>query len=309
MGLLSDIQTSLLNGEPIGPTLLKLRFLAARLGSTTLEEWVKYEAEGYPTEAPVPDYRKFNVAYAGNFNGPFGRVASNIPIPPYLIAEHAGEAWLVSHERQSVAAIEDLITVSTKNGTNLGINAANLVMLIGDKVFEDMVCHSVRATVSRSALVEMIGTLRARVLELTLELEKNVPGAAEIAVGQASQPTEPAKAAIVTNITNQIMNGPVGSNVANSGSNVQISVSVRQGDMASMTKALSDGGIPDSDAKKFAALVASESPAGADQPFGAKARAWIGANIGKALDGTWKIGAAVATNLLTEVAKRYYGFN
>lgn len=82
MGLLSDIQTALLNEQPIGPILLKLRFLAARLGSAALQEWVKYESEGYPASVPVPEYRKFHVSYTGNFNGPFGRVAKNIPIPP-----------------------------------------------------------------------------------------------------------------------------------------------------------------------------------------------------------------------------------
>jgi hypothetical protein len=195
MGLLSDIQIALLNEQPIGPILLRLRFLAARLGSGTLEEWVKYEAEGYPPGVPVPEYRKFGVSYTGSFNGSFGRVASNIPIPPYLIAEHAGESWLVHEERQSVSAIEDLIVASAKTGSNLGTNAANLVMLLSDKVFSGMACHSVRGTISRSACVEMLGVLRGRVLELTLELEKNVPGSGEIAAGQASQPAEPGKAA------------------------------------------------------------------------------------------------------------------
>jgi hypothetical protein len=191
MGLLSDIQVALLNEQPIGPILLRLRFLAARLGSGTLEEWIKYESEGYPSGVPVPEYRKFGVFYTGSFNGSFGRVVSNIPIPPYLIAEHAGESWLVHEERQSVSAIEDLIAASAKTGSHLGTNAANLVMLLSNKVFSGMACHSVHGNISRSALVEMLGVLRARVLELTLGLEKNVPGSGEIAAGQASQPAEP----------------------------------------------------------------------------------------------------------------------
>lgn len=309
MGLLSDIQIALLNEQPIGPILLKLRFLAARLGSGPLEEWVKYESEGYPSSVPIPEYRKFGVSYTGSFNGSFGRVASNIPIPPYLIAEHAGESWLVHEERQSVSAIEDLIAASTKTGSNLGTNAANLVMLLSDKIFSAMACHSVHGNISRSALVEMIGVLRARVLELTLELEKNVPGSGEIAAGQASLPAEPEKAAIVTHITNQIVNGPVGSNVANSGAGAQFNISVDQGDAPSIVKMLVDGGIPIVDAEEFADLVASEQPEGPAEPFGSKAKAWIGANIGKSLDGTWKIGVAVATALLTEAAKRFYGLS
>jgi hypothetical protein len=308
MGLLADIQSSLLEERPVGAVLLKLRFLAARLGSATLEEWVKHEAEGYPNDVEVPEYRRFDVSYTGSFNGPFGRLASNIPIPPYIIAEHAGKVWLTHQERQSVSAIESLIGSAEKAGTNPQTSAANLVILLSDKVFDGMVCHSVRGQVSRAAMVQMVGAVRGRVLELTLELEKSVPGATEIVAGEASKPSEPERARIVTNITNQIINGPVGSNVANSGSGVQFNINVQQGNLASLAKALKVGGISDADADDFATLVGSEGPEG-DQPFGAKAKAWIAANIGKALNGTWKIGAAVATTLLTEAAKTYYGLS
>ncbi|WP_392664742.1 hypothetical protein [Amaricoccus sp. B4] len=59
MSLLREIQQSLMQEKsPIGPVLLKLRFLASRLGSDVLEEWIKYESEGYPSSSEVPDYRK-----------------------------------------------------------------------------------------------------------------------------------------------------------------------------------------------------------------------------------------------------------
>lgn len=49
MGLLHEIQSSVVQeGSDIGPILLKLRLLAARLRSDELEEWVKHESEGYP---------------------------------------------------------------------------------------------------------------------------------------------------------------------------------------------------------------------------------------------------------------------
>lgn len=307
MGLLADIQTALLNEQPLGPILLKLRFLGARLGSATLEEWVKYEVEGYPPGVPVPEYRKFGVSYVGGFNGSFGRVVSNLPIPPYLIAQHAGERWLSVEERQNISALEHVISEGTKAGTNPGIEAANLVILLSDKIYRGLVCHSVRGVISIASLVDMMGVLRAKILELSIELEKNVPEAQDIAVGQALQPTEPEKAAVVTHITNQIINAPVGSNVANSGANAQFNIAIRQGDVTSLAKALQEGGIPDADASELAAIVASEKPEDTDQPFGRKAKEWITANIGKALNGTWKIGAAAATALLTEAAKHYYG--
>jgi hypothetical protein len=66
MALLHDIQSALLDEKVgVGSTLLKLRFLASKLGSDILEEWVKHEADGYPKDAEVPDYRITGVVYTG----------------------------------------------------------------------------------------------------------------------------------------------------------------------------------------------------------------------------------------------------
>ncbi|WP_428542906.1 hypothetical protein [Profundibacter sp.] len=43
--------------------MLKLRFLASRLGSDPLAEWVRFESEGYPNDAELPDYRILGVTY------------------------------------------------------------------------------------------------------------------------------------------------------------------------------------------------------------------------------------------------------
>ncbi|MHA1559099.1 MAG: hypothetical protein ACTSWI_00270, partial [Alphaproteobacteria bacterium] len=66
-------------------------------------------------------------------------------------------------------------------------------------------------------------------------------------------------------------------------------------------------GLPREAAAEFAEAVADEEPESSERPFGAKAREWLKRNIGKAVDGTWKIGAAVATKVLEEAALRYYG--
>ena len=95
--------------QDIGPILLKLRFLASRLGSDTLEDWVKHELEGYPEGVEVPDYRKIGASYTATFSGPFGSGIRNAPIPPYLIEKYAGKQWTSIEMRQSVAAVDQLL--------------------------------------------------------------------------------------------------------------------------------------------------------------------------------------------------------
>jgi hypothetical protein len=54
-------------------------------------------------------------------------------------------------------------------------------------------------------------------------------------------------------------------------------------------------------------IVALEKPQSADKPLGPKALAWIKKNAPKAASGAWKIGSAIATDLLKEAALKYYG--
>ncbi len=96
--------------------------------------------------------------------------------------------------------------------------------------------------------------------------------------------------------------------ISNTGDNASISINVAQGDCAALVKALIDAGIAKDDAAELAEIIASEKAESKEEPFGKKAKAWIAKNIGKALDGTWKVGIAVATKVLTEAALRYYGY-
>jgi hypothetical protein len=293
-------------GQDIGPVLLKLRFLASRLGSGLLEEWVKHETEGYPKDVEVPDYRKIGVAYTATFSGPYGSGIQNAPIPGYLIEKYAGKHWTHYEIRQSVAAVDDLASAAKDSDGSLQIDASNLILLLQGKVSKNFACNGVKGIVSKAALTELQNAVRTRILELTLELEKSIPASTEIALGPltSTPPTKDSEA--VTQITQQIIHGNQ-TNITASGKDAQFQINVLEGNSGSLMKALVEGGIAESDAAELAEIVASEKGGTKEEPFGTKARAWIIRNIGKAADGTWKAGVAVATKVLTEAALHYYG--
>ena len=118
MALLDDIQAAVLEeGTDLGPILLKVRLLAARLGSQPLADWVKHESEGYPPDSPLPDYRIIPVSYTGTFSGPFGSGIKNAPIPPtgpalfHTFAFLLDEVGGVFKTRDEEEQIEDWIEV------------------------------------------------------------------------------------------------------------------------------------------------------------------------------------------------------
>nr|WP_255608049.1 hypothetical protein [Methylosinus sp. Sm6] len=302
--MLREIQGSLVEGHPLGPILLKLKLLASRLGSDVLEDWVKHESEGYPNDIDVPDYRKVPVSYTGVFTGPFNSGIRNAPIPGALINSLGGENWTIFRLTQGIVAIDDIL--SNNESRFITIDASNLILLLQGEVYPGYACVSVMGTISTSRLADLQNAVRARILDLTLALEKKLPGSAEITIVLSKAPN-PKAVETVAQITQQVIHGNV-TTISNSGEGARFNLSITSGDTSSVIKALADGGISEDDAGEFATIIASEpSTCDKEQPFGPKAKEWLSKNIGKALDGTWNASISVATKILTEAALRYYG--
>ena len=309
MSLLHEIQASVMEETDVdvGIVLLKLRFLAARLGSDLLEEWIKHELDGYPEGIPVPGYRKVGVTYTGTFSGPYGDGLNNVPIPLAAIKKYAGERWVRCEMRQGIAEIDDLVR-SRKNDIGVQINASDLIHLLQGKYYKEMACISITGVLSISELAGLHFSVRKRVLDLTIRLEKEVPFAGEIAIGMQSTtiPTETAKAA--THVTHQTIyteNFTVISNSVEGTQSVSVS-NISKGDIAAFEKALTEGGIDEDDASELAKIVSEEEPHNRESPFGRRAKDWIAKNLDRPVKGSWKIGKEIAIRLLTEAVKKYY---
>lgn len=304
MSLLHQIQESVVqDGSSLGPILLKLRLLAARLGSNDLEEWVKHESEGYPQDAVLPDYRIVGVNYKGTFFGPYGSSIQNAPIPPILIKAYANDSWNKYYVRESIAAVDELVKVSAK-GDSLGVNASNLILLLQGKIYKNCTCNDISGTISEVSLLEILQAVRNKILELTIEFEKSIPAATHITFGTQSMDKNNASKA--QKITQQIIYGNVG-NAISGGSESTFNVNIQSHNKESVESYLKESGINAEDSRDFSLILASETPSSSEEPFGKSAKNWIASNIIKAADGTWKIGMAVATKVLTEAALKYYG--
>ncbi|PAY06180.1 hypothetical protein CK489_25025 [Bradyrhizobium sp. UFLA03-84] len=174
-------------------------------------------------------------------------------------------------------------------------------------IYEDYACNSVTGQLSKSLMAEIQNIVRARVLELTIQIEKNLPTASDIVLGPPkAEPGEKEKKA-VTQITNQIVHGNYTS-ISNTGQGAQFNLHINSNDAASVAKELEAAGITPDDAQAISKIFASEAPESREEPFGRNAKSWIAKNLSKAVDGTWKVGVSVATQILSEAALRYYGF-
>lgn len=147
--------------------------------------------------------------------------------------------------------------------------------------------------------------MRSKLLELALEIEKGVPEASEVAVGDAAPKIVGGEVA-VTNIFNQTIHGNY-TGVTTTGDNAHLVVNVQQGDRAGLEAELTRGGLPEAEAREFAQIIAEEKPESVDRPFGARARGWIGQKVSSGAADVWKGGVAVGTSLMTKAALAYWG--
>ncbi|MES2914215.1 MAG: hypothetical protein V4753_03750 [Pseudomonadota bacterium] len=294
MGILEEIQNGLVEEHPIGPLLLKLRLLSARLGSDALEKWVTHEAEGYPQTADLPEYRVLGVSFSGHFNGPFGSSISNAPIPPHLIGKLAGKHWEHFRLRDSAASIDEM----ARSGDGLHLDFSNLILAVQGKIYGKYACNSIAGFVSRVALVEAANAIRGRLLQLTIEIERKIPKAKGVEMSRIPKSAEQA---------NQIVYQTV-YGTANTGTGAIQSVNIThvgQGDKPSLAAALSVAGFAQSDIPALVEAIADSKPGG--DGANKKVKSWIAGRLTKGVDIGIQGGVAAATSILQDVAMRYWG--
>ena len=245
-GFLESIQADLVDhNKSIASTLLKLRLLAAKLGSDELTEWIKYEAEGYPQDDEIPTYRVVPVSFTGTFQGPFGGSLQNVPIPPLLIKKLAGEDWVTFKIRESAATVENM----ARQNDGLHLDLSNLIVVLRGKVYPDYNPVEIVGFISQTPLIEMSNAIRNRLLEITIEITKKIPGSEGFELTSITRAPE-----VTTQIFHQTIHGNMTS-IQSTGADANIQVTINKHDLESLKIGLLRSGLSEEDSEEVAKLI------------------------------------------------------
>lgn len=303
MTLLEEIQNSAVDpGCDLGTILRKCKVLAARLGSRQLEDWILFESNGYSKEAEIPPYRKWPITIKGNFSGPFGSGAQNIPIPSMVIPEKFREVYTVYKCTLSISSIES--TIKENKGGPLSLSLGDLSVILGGNVFEAQHCYAAWGEFGVGHFIEVINIVRNKVLDFCLALWKEDPRAGEI----GERTTEPIQTQEITQIFHTTVSDGgkieyLGS--SHSGSNIEINV--ERNNFESLSDVLRKNGVSMEDIEELRRVLESDEKPSQPGRFGAGVSAWIGKMVGKAASGTWNIAAGTAGGFLSQVLIKYFG--
>ena len=302
--MLHDIQAALLDDKfRVGSTLLKLRFLASKLDADILEEWVQHETEGYPTDARIPDYRIAQITYTGIF-ADVVRQINNVSIPGHLIEKFAGKEWVNYEIREGLPVIDSQLENISEDG-HFAIDSSNLKLILQDKIYKGMAIVEIGNRIDTGAFTRVQQSVRTKALDFTLKLEKKVPTAAEISVGQTGGAITQKEQENVKHLTQQIFYGDVTNILANSGS--AVALNVVKGNTSSLAKALEEAGFPSGEAMELAEIADKEGPQDDMQPLGANVQEWLRDKLKGGAAEAWGIGKSVAHDVIIGALKQYYG--
>ena len=302
MTLLEDIQNAAVDSKSdLGTLLRKCKLLAARLGSKPLENWLIWESNGYPEDVDVPDYRIWPLEVKGHFAGPFGSGIQNAPIPSVCLPKKARDAYQNYKCRQSITSIEEMLKRSDKG--KLRVSTGDLAVVLGTNVYEYQNCIQAWAEFSVGNLIELLNTVRNRILDFALTIWKEAPTAGN-QTGKSEQVIESGR---VTQIFNTTIYGGAAS-IVGSATESLITINISQNDLNSLEKALLSNAVAEEDIKALRVAIKSDGQIEKERGFGPRVSSWIAGMMKKAADGSWGVGIGAAGNLLAQAISKYYGF-
>lgn len=300
MTLIEDIQNAAVDASnDLGTLLRKCKLFAARLGSQPLEDWLLWESNGYPEDIKVPDYRVWPAEVKGHFSGPYGSGLTNISVPFVCLPEKTRKYYEHYECRQSVASIEALLV---KDSSKVCVSTGNLALILGTKVYKGQNCIEAWAEFGTGDLVELLNSVRNRILDFALAIWKEEPTAGEPGEDNAGT-LESSK---VTQIFNTAVYGGA-ANIVYTANNSPFTFNIRIDDIPSLEEVLRKNEVSEEDIGELKdVLVTDARPASAEQ-FGPGVSSWIAKMLGKAANGSWKIGLGAAGNLLAQAISKFYG--
>lgn len=158
------------------------------------------ELNGYDNKADVPEYRIFTPINLGNFQGYGGAAIKNSRLPMMLMPDYIQEAYSQHYAMYGVSFYEGHFSNPETTDLSLAWDPNAIALLQHEvTIYQGYVLVEASANIARLNFIGIFGTVKNRLLELALELQKNYPDSEEN-LGQL--PSDG-----VSNIINMTVNG------------------------------------------------------------------------------------------------------
>lgn len=281
--------------------LFKAQVLAHRLGEHDLKQWVDSELKGYTDPNNVPPYRVLKITLLGNVSNGAYRYTSQ-PLPLHHLEQDGLREKLETRQlTESIAVIERW--AAGDNALQIVI-APELYPGLGTGLGNGYQVERAWGVHSSGAMVQVVVEVRARLLDLALQVSDRIPRDPE-----ASQIKEISKEIAVGEIFRNAVFGDNATILVGTGNIQGITNSIVKNDFESLAAALRQHNVPDSDIQALHQAIGQDANAhelGIKQ-IGPSVRKWIGSMVEKAGSATWQVGIGAAGTILGAAIGAFYG--
>lgn len=281
--------------------LRKCLVLASRLQNPSLKNWVNNELNGYSDIKDLPSYRIVPCLSSGSFRMASAFTKHDVLISqeniPVEFREELGRIDLVESVSILQARVNDgKAKVVSQPWSN------KFVQPLAHKIFPNQVLVSANKILATYSLVQVLASIKDRVLRFVLDMEGNCPNAGD-AIGVFSAD----KKLVDQMVTNNIFEG-VGNVALQCGTVTQNNtVNVEKGNWDLLETFLREIKIEAEAIGELKSILAEAPPKSKDQ-FGTRLSKWIGAICAKAANGLYAIPFEVISGVLAGAICKYMGF-
>lgn len=289
------------NQQSITVLLRKCVVLGHQIKNERLKVWANKELNSYGKDDDLPAYRVTTTQSKGNFSGWGGSQTNGFIIPPAVLEQKHRRFATEARLPQAISAYEDLVRTAKPDGTILSPWPPDLVLYYQDRIrFKHNQQWSLVAAyqeIPKSGLVELLDTVRNRVLNMALEIQSEVGKKDE----DLKKMTPQIEEKIDQTIIQQIYGGNVYIATGQSSMTIQ-QQNIACGDWGQLEQVLRNSGLSQPELNELSSAVKQDG-----QKMGSTVLDWIKKTGPNVLSSGVKIGAAIGQTLLTEYLKQYCG--
>jgi hypothetical protein len=253
LAMLDDIIALAVDSKhPVSELLRRCLVLAHALKNERLKEWANQELNGYKSIEGLPEYRIVQTGAQGSFAGPAGAFIRKRNIPSAVL-EEKHRIWAETvYLTQAVSAYDGILLPPANKNTSIIIPwDNNLILRYQSELIDGFALVSAWQEVPRSAVVELLDTIRNRTLNMALELKSEVGDDADVGAAQAQR------------VDTIIVNSIYGGNVYLASGQSQLHATTVQnvitiGDRGQLDRVLRAAGLADSDLNGFSEAAAAD---------------------------------------------------
>ena len=303
MSLIHDIQAAAISQTTDLPSLLRMcKLLAARISHKELSEWVDNELNGYSNIKLLPEYRIYGVMSYGTFQGTY-RSANKMQVPLSVLPEDMHERYGNVHLGASISAYAAIVA-DNSTGSVQEPWPLQLALHYASKIAVDMQCVQAWKEIPVGAMVQLLDTVKTRILGFAIDLEKEAPDSGDLPIG--SKP--PLSREQMTQIYNTNITGNVG-NLSNSGENYSqtSTMQINAGDWETLKIRLSELGLAPADFDDIRADVDTARSDGNIDERRSRAGTWVSRLVPKAISAGAGVAVEIAVAGVTKAIASFYG--